>query len=271
MARVLPSDVVHLIDRYWLGENNRDGRMPQTLGPDQAARVAGVVRLSEAIAEELLPSDTAAYQAFLIGVTACKSAVASWESGTSYELRHYHGSPEPHPLIQIRDALLRCADSGSTEGTAALSFISDSALRDVLQQDLSDAARALGNGEWKAATVLAASVAEALLLWVLSQQAEADLVDHVTSIPIRRDARSNMSTHQQMEHAAFGWFISTTKALGLIEAADAELLNRVADFRNLIHPGKALRTGYDCSRSTAHVAYGGVLRLVDVLVKVGHS
>jgi len=46
-------------------------------------------------------------------------------------------------------------------------FISDVMLRDSIRIDLSTAGSALHNGEWKASTVLAGAVVEALLLWAI--------------------------------------------------------------------------------------------------------
>lgn len=57
------------------------------------------------------------------------------------------------------------------EDTADLLFISDADLRANLRSDLVAMDRALSNGEWKAATVLAGSVLDALLLWALNQAA----------------------------------------------------------------------------------------------------
>jgi hypothetical protein len=56
--------------------------------------------------------------------------------------------------------------------TSELKFITDPALRESLQIDISTANSAFSNGEWKASTVLAGSTLEALLLWLLEQETD---------------------------------------------------------------------------------------------------
>jgi len=55
-------------------------------------------------------------------------------------------------------------------------------LRTDLRCDIGAIDRALSNGEWKAATVLAGSVIEALLLWALQQRLPADITTAVTTL-----------------------------------------------------------------------------------------
>jgi hypothetical protein len=64
----------------------------------------------------------------------------------------------------IRRALAACPDESPAPETRELAFIEDTELRDGLRLDISAINRALSNSEWKAATVLAGSVVEALLL-----------------------------------------------------------------------------------------------------------
>jgi hypothetical protein len=62
-------------------------------------------------------------------------------------------------------------DESPAPGTSDLEFVTDLDLRASLRNDIGAVSRALSNGEWKAATVLAGSTAEALLLWTLNQLA----------------------------------------------------------------------------------------------------
>lgn len=73
----------------------------------------------------------------------------------------------------VRSALAKCLDEGPATVASSLVFIkgaSDTALRVALQTDLGSVERALSNGEWKAATVVAGSIIEALLLWAINQK-----------------------------------------------------------------------------------------------------
>src|SRR5262249_47471723 len=65
--------------------------------------------------------------------------------------------------------LAKCPDQNPSPATAAMTFITDDALRDSIRIDLSTATSALHNGEWKASTVLAGAVIEALLLWAIQR------------------------------------------------------------------------------------------------------
>ena len=65
--------------------------------------------------------------------------------------------------------------------TTELVFIPDAGLREGLRLDISTANQALANGEWKAATVLAGSVVEALLLWAVDQQLPAAITQAITT------------------------------------------------------------------------------------------
>jgi len=58
-----------------------------------------------------------------------------------------------------------------------LTFIGDEELRESLVLDYNEVNQALHNGEWKAATVLAGAVAEALLLWALQTRATASDIE----------------------------------------------------------------------------------------------
>jgi len=79
------------------------------------------------------------------------------------------------PVVLIRAALAQCPDESPAPATSELKFIADADLRANLRNDIGAVTRALSNGEWKAATVLAGSTIEALLLWSLSQRPLAEI------------------------------------------------------------------------------------------------
>jgi hypothetical protein len=74
------------------------------------------------------------------------------------------------PVVMIREAFKKCSDQYPAPETRDLPFISDKALRDSIRMDLSAATSPLHNEEWKASTVLAGAVVEALLLWTVQHQ-----------------------------------------------------------------------------------------------------
>jgi hypothetical protein len=85
------------------------------------------------------------------------------------------------PVAIVREMLSRCPDASPSPATNELAFISDVALRESIRLDVSTASSALHNGEWKAATVLAGSAVEALLLWVI--QANSPQLSTLSTVP----------------------------------------------------------------------------------------
>jgi len=144
----------------------------------------------------------------------------------------------------IYDALSGIPDSVPAPETKGLEFIEDDALRDSIRLDLSDAASALRNNEWKAATVLAGSVIEALILWELTQHVPCDQ-SKLTSISSK--SLEVWDLHHYLEGAA---------ELGCLLPSTIKVADQAKEFRNLIHPGRAQRRDTVCDLGTAHVAVG---------------
>jgi hypothetical protein len=103
--------------------------------------------------------------------------------------------------------------------------------------DISTATSAFHNGEWKAATVLAGTAAEALLLWAIeSSPALATLTNKPKGPP---------------DEWGLGKYIAVATALSLIEDTTSQQATLAQNFRNLIHPGRSKRLGEICDRATA--------------------
>ena len=154
-----------------------------------------------------------------------------------------------NPLVLIRNALAQCLDESPAPGTSELSFVTDPDLRPILRSDIGAVNRALSNGEWKAATVLAGSTIEALLLWSLSQRRPADTMGATTALlttgELSRQPAPNLERWDLHE------FAEVAAHLGIIKK-DTQTETRFArEFRNLIHPGRAQRLGQICDRGTA--------------------
>lgn len=142
-----------------------------------------------------------------------------------------------------------CPDQSTAPATAELNFIPDPDLRANLRNDIGAVNRALSDGEWKGATVLAGSAIEAILLWDLQNRRAANvagavgaLVANHTFTPAPPAMLENWSLHHYTEVEAH---------LGIIAAQTAIEVRLAKDFRNLIHPGRAQRLGQKCDRGTA--------------------
>jgi hypothetical protein len=110
-------------------------------------------------------------------------------------------------------------------------------------------------GDWKAATVLAGSVVEALLLWKLSTVDRAEIATAeatlFTSGTLRRKGEplDKWDLHAFIEVAA-----RCPTAKPSVTEETATQVRLAKDFRNLIHPGRGIRLGHKCDRGTAFAA-----------------
>jgi hypothetical protein len=171
--------------------------------------------------------------------------------------RSARGNLDPVPgfgsetaVTLIRKALVKCLDEAPSPATAEFKFISDPKLKENLRIDIGAINRALSNGEWKAATVLAGAAVEALLLWALQQQKPADLAKAPRTAP--------KLPGKPLDEWHLPDYIEAADRLRII-TADAAIQARLAkDFRNLIHPGRAQRLGQKCDMATALSAVVGV-------------
>jgi hypothetical protein len=154
------------------------------------------------------------------------------------------------PVAIIRDVLSNCPDQNPSPATAELAFITDGALRDSIRNDISTATSSLHNGEWKGATVLAGGAAEALLLWKI----QSDSKQLYKLLPKKPSG--------QPENWVLGDFIDVAERLDFIKSATAAQARLAKDFRNLIHPGRAQRTGQACTLGTAYTALAAVDHIV---------
>jgi hypothetical protein len=137
-----------------------------------AAPLSSVLQLSEGIPDELLTMDSHTYGLFVTAKEQIREILKTWRDNRSANQALF-GFDLPklrNPLFIIRDALVNCPDESPSPSTSELNFISDPDLKMGLRNDIGSVNRALSNGEWKAATVLAGSVIEALLLWALQRR-----------------------------------------------------------------------------------------------------
>jgi hypothetical protein len=256
MPRVVPSQVVGIIDQNF--PNARTA-------PDFAvySRSAGVlkaiIRLTEEIPTELLVLNAEDYNDLVCGLESLWSAVTEW---------HQRGGDEPparikgkSPIAIIRETLSRCPDESPAPGTVELPFVSDAALRDSIRTDISAANRDAANGEWKGATVLAGSATEALLLWAI-QEAERNTAGSIAGAVAALRSAGTFGQQQPSSNNPERWYfvelIEVAHQLGKIGADAAKQVRLCKDFRNLIHPGRAIRLGQICDRATALSALAGV-------------
>jgi hypothetical protein len=256
MPRVVPSQVVDVIDQVFPNakdqKDHRDARF--SIDKTYQNEMAAIVVLVDQIPSELLRLDPDDYVAFVLAVSAIKQIFHEWKI-RNYALEHIHGYGHGHlnPVTILRNALVKCPDEGIEPSTSGLDYISDPDFKKNLQIDISSSNQALRNGEWKAATVLAGSVIEALLLWAL-QEVQATDPDKINN------ARIGLTSNpgQNLEKWKLYQLIDVAEEIVVITKDTATQSRLAKDFRNLIHPGRSARKQQICDRGTALSAIAAI-------------
>jgi hypothetical protein len=259
MPRVVPSQVCRFIASNPVYEFDGLVKM-NSVDP---AVLSGVLVLADQVPDELLTMDNDAYASFITAKEQIKHILAAWTSNRNagHSPQGFQFSARLNPLAQIRDALAKCPDESPAPGTTELNFIADADLRTNLLNDVGAINRALANGEWKAATVLAGSAAEALLLWALRQHSATDITRAISAARASGNMTANPDPND-LDRWNLHECIEVSAELGVIKPNTAKQARLAKDFRNFIHPGVAQRLGEKCDRATALSAVAGMEHVV---------
>jgi len=260
MPRTVPSRVVEFIQTAIPKGETTQGFVSMNM--IDAPLLSGTLALVDQIPDELLTMDGPTYASLVLGKEHIKDILETWRNNLNAgrQKQPFSFSPGTNPLAIIRNALVICPDESPAPSTSELAFIADADLRMNLRNDVGAINRALCNGEWKAATVLAGSAIEALLLWALQQQQPAvrstaigPLVANGTLVGPPPSDLESWNLHQYTEVAA---------SLNIVKPNTAAQVRLAKTFRNLIHPGRAQRLAEKCDRATALSAVAGVDHVV---------
>jgi hypothetical protein len=257
MARLVPSQVVATIDQLPLNMVPVTNSRRYSIGEIHALQ--GVIELVEQIPKELLTMSPSTYSDFVVCLAMIRAQTEHWRvrGETSYVM----DLKGQHPVAVVRGGLLQCPDEVPSPLTASLGFIPDSDLRDSIRSDISATNQALVGGEWKAATVLAGSAIEALLLWGVQQPPAPTAMVTAIATLIQSGALARKPPANPVEWTLHQ-FIEVAAELRLIKP-DTQTAARLAkDFRNLIHPGRVARLGQVCDRATALSAVAALEHVV---------
>jgi hypothetical protein len=213
--------------------------------PINAASVRGVLALIDRIPNELLQADTRLFAEFIMAVEVLRSCPEEPMG------RMFAGS-EVAAIRKVHEFMRACPDDVPAPGTSDPAFVTDPELGADLHRDLGEANRALQNGEWKATTVLAGSIVEALLLWALqTRKTPTDIQNAAAALGKAVNARP-------LDRWDLFELIESAHDTGLIGASTKAAADQAKDFRNLIHPGRAMRLAKKCNRATALLGMGAV-------------
>ncbi|WP_146867750.1 hypothetical protein [Acetobacter indonesiensis] len=241
MPRVLPSQVIEYLNIGNRPRNITGAGRTVLINALTSGYLSGLVRLIQEIPNEYIAISGRDYTNLIFSVESIKNAVEHWRPGQSMALQPHSGKDV---LELIHSALVKCPDAMPSPTTTELPFVDDEEMRKSIRADLSSAASALRNGEWKAATVLAGSVCEALLLWAIPKAKDYDPQEI-------KDTRGNCCAPENLELAAF---IDRASALKIITTGTRDIAHRARNYRNLIHAGRARRLAQDCDRASALAA-----------------
>jgi hypothetical protein len=203
------------------------------------------------------------YIELIANIAIIRRILKRWETTTLEDLPLIRGLSELNPVVVIHHALVSCLDQFPSPETTELSFLQPDDLRKNLRLDISGMNRDLSSGEWKAATVLAGSVVEALFLWALQQQPREKLWEAVERLRKKTNpATGKPILGRKPDNDLKNWvlhdFIEMGLELGVVTADTAAQARLGKDFRNLIHPGRGLRLEQVCDRGTALSAVAAV-------------
>jgi hypothetical protein len=257
VARIVPSEVVRVIERFypWVKETPKAKVQLDYL---QTGRISAIVSLCDRLPSELVTLSADEFADYIADVELLRSRVPFFIQ---------HGSSQTfdaRPVLDICSALRKCPDEFPAPTVHDLSFIGNTALRDAIRLDVDNAERAAINGEWKAATVLAGAAIEALLLWKL---------DTLTWVDVQAAAKAarQWKTVQPLDKWHLIDYVEVAVVMPVAKTVitinTAALLRVVKNYRNLIHPGAAVRTAEQCDKRTAYAAIAGVAGVVNDLIR----
>jgi hypothetical protein len=252
MPRVVPSQIVAFIDQAFSWAAAQNVGVGTNLVRQNSGLLAGLLDLLEKVPDELISLNGASYSSLVASSAAIKNRLSLWQAQAeppALELVFVSGLPQLSPVRLIRDAMSLCPDQNPAPATTQLNFITDAALCANLRSDIGAVDRALSDGEWKGATVLAGSTIEAILLWDLQNRRIANVPTAVATLVANHTFTGAPSAN--LEDWSLHHYTEVAAQLGIITAETAIEVRLAKSFRNLIHPGRAQRLGQKCDRGTA--------------------
>lgn len=256
MPIFVPSQIRDFLDeRVPVAKAQPSGGTAYNLSPDYAGLLGHLLFMIDHVPEHLLTLRGQAAAEFGESVHAIRMILDRWRAGDlTHSVSALVGKNGWNPVTFIRKHLDSLADQADGTRSEALTFIGDPDLKASVGVDLYEMDAAVDRGAWKAATVLAGSVAETLLLNVLLTDPDSARTSGAKLDPPPPKDLTSWSLHHLTEVAA---------NLQKIRESTAAQCRVAKDFRNLIHPGRALlRLALTCDRGTALAAVAAVEHII---------
>lgn len=273
MPKVVPSQIVEYLDvRFPAVKDQIEGKGNRVAYDSSFhAAVNTILAMIEQLPPNLLTITGEDYILFVEALNELKGAVVFWSSDHAIKMKHQiykmRDGSNLNPITFIRMALSKCPDQGVDVTTSDLAFIDDTEFKEVLRQDISFVNQALSNAEWKAVTILAGSVIEALLLYAIEKLKDKEpskfeeFRDNVL-----KDDRLGKPLDSKPPNKPNDWhlyqYIPFALTAGIISDSTAKGCLVAKDYRNLIHPGVSIRKNIKCDRGTAFKSVGGMEHVI---------
>lgn len=248
MPKVLPSAAVAAIDRMF--PFLRDANANPNLGRPQAHELAALLALVSQVPDELITLAGERWARFI----EARARIEAFLEELTIQGRNAQNFQGSH-VRTVQSLLATCPDQVIPAALHTLGFVADQQLRESLRIDIASVESSVRDGDWKAATVIAGSVVEALLLDALMQEPAHDVAAAIIALvangTFRQQHAPNANT---LERWDLHQFTEVAAQRGIIVAATAAQVRIAREFRNLIHPGRAMRLAQQCDRGTALAA-----------------
>lgn len=259
MQRAFPSQIVAYLESVYPTQRPTDiATIGQTVGA-----LAAFVELYDHIPDELIRLPPDEYARLVSAIGTIRFGIDQYRLSANAS----HLTRVPPALSSAWD-LLKLLNDEAPSTAHDLSFIADPDLRELIGVDVAAVATALQAGEWKGATIIAASCCEALLLYAL-QTTETTSAGAVASAVSAVQWPGRPPKSSDLIDLSWNLFAYTEIAnrINLItDNTKADLLP-TRNYRNLIHPGKVQRENSKCDRGTAFVATGALEHVLSDLKK----
>jgi hypothetical protein len=269
MARIVPSEVVRVIDRFlpWAKKPYTENFFSSTERSNSSFSgmniLPGLIEMLNHVPEGLVILEPSEVSVFLMAWAALSGEFQLLISGQRrdaivWPVLDINGTQRDCVEI-VRTALRQCDDEAVSISGTKLEFLKDSDLETILQTDLGSVERALANGEWKAATVIAGSIIEALLLWAIKKREASDIEAAIQEA--LSEKKLSDRPHKNRDKWNLHELIEVAHQLEEISKDTLGIVRPSKNFRNAIHPGKVNRTGIRCDRGMAYTTYSAVLNI----------
>lgn len=247
MPSILPSHIVSAIDiMFGTNRNEIDGHAVRHINK---AQVHALLSMLDEVPPALIDLNAQDYLEFSQCRAVLATKIPAWNLGDISPANSVGGKDV---IERIRRLMLKCRDH-LPPPEPELPFIAEDDTRLGLEDRIRAAWIDFNAREWMGATILAGHVIEALLLWAVKNNGG--------TTPFKKSP-DELHLHD---------LIAEAQKRGVITLECKQLAELANDARNLIHPGKATRSGTACSKATALTALSAVYKIAEGLKSTGST